>query len=110
MEMEGDSSPSPGVQPVVLREELHPPYYGKSYSESASRAFFTRYIEYKRRVENANTGGAVKRQVATVGQLVPSHVQAVFARLEHGEMKISSTRLATAINKHAGMQTAQMWI
>ena len=40
--------------------------------------------------------------VVTVGQLVPSHVQAVFARSEHGEMKISSTKLAAAIKKHAG--------
>ena len=100
--MAGDSTSSHSVQPVVLREELRPPYYGKYYSESASRAFYTRYIEYKRRVEHANIGGAVKHQVATVGQLVPSHVQAVFARLEHGEMKISSTKLAAAIKKYAG--------
>ena len=73
--MAGDSSNSPVMQPVVLREELRPPYYGKNYSESASRAFYTRYIEYKRRVEHANIGGAVKHQVATVGQLVPSQVR-----------------------------------
>ena len=102
IEMAGDSSSSPSVQPVVLREELRPPYYGKYYSESASRVFYTRYIEYKRHVEYANMGGAVKHQVATVGQLVPSHVQAVFARLEHGEMKISSTKLAAAIKEYAG--------
>ena len=72
IEMAGDSSSSPVVQPVVLREELRPPYYGNSYSESASRAFYTRYVEYKRRVEHANIGGAVKHQVATMGQLVPS--------------------------------------
>ena len=110
IEMAGDSTSSPSVQPAVLREELRPPYYGKRYSESASRAFYTRYIEYKRRVEHANIGGAVKHQVATVGQLVPSHVQAVFVRLEHGEMKISSTKLAAAIKNMRDMQTAQTWI
>ena len=96
--MAGDARSNPTVQPVALREALRPPRQWEILlGERISRAFYTRYIEYKRRVEHPNTGGAVQHQVATVGQLVPSHVQAVFAGLELGEMKISSTKLAAAI-------------
>ena len=102
IEMAGDSSSSPGVQPVVLREELRPPYYGKSYSESASRAFYTRYRRYKKRVKHARRRGAIRHQVVPVSELVPVHVQRVFARLEYGEIKITSQQLAGAIKKHAG--------
>ena len=45
---------------TVLREELRPPQYGAQFSEDASRTFNTKYLKYKRRVERANLGGAVK--------------------------------------------------
>ena len=43
---------------TVLREELRPPKYGTQLNEDASRTFHTKYLEYQRRVERANVGGA----------------------------------------------------
>ena len=47
------------VTPVVLREDTRPPAYGDKYSEGASRTFYTKYTEYKKRVAHANAGGAI---------------------------------------------------
>ena len=38
------------VTPVVLREDTRPFAYGDKYSEGASRTFYSRYTEYKKRV------------------------------------------------------------
>ena len=54
------------VMLVVLREELRPPQYGTQFSEDASRTFFTKYLEYERRVERANLGNAVKYQLVSM--------------------------------------------
>ncbi|CAN0249300.1 unnamed protein product, partial [Scytosiphon promiscuus] len=63
------------VTPVVLREDTRPPAYGEKYSEGASRAFYTKYAEYRKRVAHANAGGAVQREVVSMAELIPSHVQ-----------------------------------
>ena len=55
---------------TVLREELRPPQYGTQFSEDASRTFYTKYLEYERRVERANLGDAVKYQLVSMSQLV----------------------------------------
>ena len=60
-----------------------PPAYGDKYSEGASRTFYTKYTEYKTRVAHANAGGAIQREVVSMAELVPSHVQKVFARVYH---------------------------
>ena len=64
--------------PVVLREDTRPPAYGDKYFEGASRTFYSRYREYKKRVEHANAGGAIQREVVSMTELIPSHVKKTF--------------------------------
>ena len=91
------------VTPVVLREELRPPSYGTLYSERASRSFYTKYIDYKRRVKLGNgRGAAVMYPVVSMAQLVPTHLHRVFSRVFHDKSTITSLQLAAAIKKHAG--------
>ena len=65
---------------TVLRKELRPPQYGTQFSEDASRTFYTKYLEHKRRLERANVGGAVKYQLVSMSQLVEMPVQKMLAR------------------------------
>ena len=67
--------------PVVLREDTRPPAYGDKYPEGASRTFYTKYTEYKNRVAHANAGGAIQREVVSMAELIPSHVQSVCSRV-----------------------------
>jgi len=90
------------VTPVVLQNDTKAPYYGEKYSETASRTFYTRYVEYKKRVAHANTGGAVQRELAPMAQLIPNHVQRVFARVFKHTHPISPENLVAAVKKHAG--------
>ena len=70
------------VTPVVLRQDTRPPAYGDKYSEGASRTFYTKYTGYQR-VAHANAGGAIQREVVSMAELIPSHVQKGFARVYH---------------------------
>ena len=90
------------MTPIVLREELRPPSYGTLYFEQASRSFYTKYSECKRRVELANMGSAVVYPVVSTAQLVPTHLHRVFARVFHHKNTIMPLQLAAAIKKHAG--------
>ena len=69
------------VTPVVLREDTRPPTYWDKYYEGASRTFYIKYTEYKKRVAHANAGGAIQCEVMSIAELIPSHVQKVFARV-----------------------------
>ena len=89
------------VTPVVLREDTRPPAYGDKYSESASRTFYTKYAEYKKRVAHANAGGAIQREVVSMVELIPSHVQRGFARVYHESRTITPTQLVVAVESHA---------
>ena len=60
------------VTPVVLREDTRPPAYGDKYFEGASRTFYSRYMEYKKRVAHANAGGAIRREVVAIAELFPT--------------------------------------
>ena len=71
------------VTPVVLREDMRPPAHGDNYSEGASRTFYTKYTEYKKRVAHAYAGGTIQREVVSMAELIPSHVQKVFSRVYH---------------------------
>ena len=51
------------VTPVVLREDTRPPAYGDKYSKGASKMFYTKHTEYKKRVAHVNAGGAIQREV-----------------------------------------------
>ena len=62
-----------------LREELRPPKYGAQLNKDTSRIFFTKYLEYKRRVERANVGGAEKYQLVPISQLVIGRVRTTMA-------------------------------
>ena len=90
------------VTPVVLREDTRPPAYGDKYFEGASRTFYSRYMEYKKRVAHANAGGAIQREVVSMAELIPSHVQKVFARVYHATRTITPTQLVVAVQSHAG--------
>ena len=96
------STDNSAVTPVVLREELRPPQYGTRFTEVASRTFYTKYLEYERRVERANLGGAGKYQVASMAQLVDTPVQKVLARRFFNRSSITPQHLETAIKTHAG--------
>ena len=87
---------------MVLREDTRPPAYGDKYSEVASRTFYSRYMEYKKRVAHANAGGAIQREVVSMAELIPSHVQKVFARVYHATRTITPTQLVVAVQSHAG--------
>ena len=79
------------VTPVDLREDTRPPAYGDKYSEGASRTFYTKYTEYTKRVAHANAGGAIQREVVSMAELIPSHVQKVFARVYNESRTITPT-------------------
>ena len=81
------------VTPMVLREDTQPPAYGDKYSEGVSRTFYTYYTAYKKRVAHGNAGGATQREVVSMAELIPSHVQKVFARVYHESRSISPTQL-----------------
>ena len=85
------------VTPVVLREDTRPAAYGDKYSEGAARTFYTKYTEYKKRVEHANTGGAIQREVVSMAELILSHVQEVFACVYHEVRTIYPTQLVVAV-------------
>ena len=87
--------------PVVLREDTRPPAYGDKFSEGASRTFYTKYTECKKRVAHANAGGAIQREVVSMAKLIPSHVQKVFARVYHESRTISPPQLVVAVDSHA---------
>ena len=89
------------VTPVVLREDTRHPDYGDKYSEGASRTFYTKYTEYKKRVAHANARGAIQREVVSMAELIPSHVQKGFARVYHESRTITPTQLV-AVESHAG--------
>ena len=90
------------MTPVVLREDTQPPAYGDKYSEGASRTFYSRYREYKKRVAHANAGGAIQREVVSMTELIPSHVKNVFARVYHASRTTTPTQLEVAVESHAG--------
>ena len=89
------------VTPVVLREDTRPPAYGDKYFEGASRTFYIKYTEYKKRVAHANAGGARQREVVSIAELIPSHVQKVFARVYHDSRTITPTQLEVEVESHA---------
>ena len=76
------------VTPVVLREDTRPPAYEDKYFEGASRTFYMKYTEYKKRVAHANAVGAIQREVVSIAD-IPSHVQRVFARVYHESRTIT---------------------
>ena len=87
---------------VVLREDTQPPAYGYKYFEGASRTFYIKYTEYKKRVAHANAGGAIQREVVSMAEVIPSHVQKVFARVYHKSRTLNPTQLVVAVESHAG--------
>ena len=89
------------VTPVVLREDTRRPAYGDKYSEGAFRTSYTKYTEYKKRVAHANVGGAIQREVVSMAELIPSHVQKGFARVYHESRTITPTQLEVAVDSHA---------
>ena len=90
------------MTPVVLREDTRPPPYGDKYSEGASRTFYTKYTEHKKRAPHANAGGAIQREVVSMAEVIPSHVQKGFARVYHESRTITPMQLVDAVESHAG--------
>ena len=84
------------MTPVVLREDTRPPAYGDKYFEGASRTYI-KYTEYKKRVAHANAAGAIQREVVSIAELIPSHVQKVFARVYHESRTITPTQLEVCL-------------
>ena len=72
------------------------------YSEGASGTFYTKYTESKKRVAHANVGDAIQREVVSMAELMPSHVQKMFARVYHESRTITPTQLVVAVDSHGG--------
>ena len=85
-----------------VREDTRPPALGDKYSEGVSRTFYSRYTEYLKRVAHANAGGAIQREVVSMADIIPSHVQNVFARVYNASRTITPTHLEVAIESHDG--------
>ncbi|CAN0205658.1 unnamed protein product, partial [Scytosiphon promiscuus] len=92
--------------PVVIGEQLNPPRYGDSWSEEASRIFLAAFLEYEKRVTDANAEGVVRRQVMGVSQLIPLFVQRCFGQHFYGRREVTNEELFTALKDHAGYTTA----
>ena len=84
--------------PVVMGEQLDPPKYGESWSEAASRVFFTSYREYEQRVKFANAEGVLRRQLMCVSQLIPVYVQRCFARHYYQRQVLTAEELLNALS------------
>ena len=93
---------------TVLREELRPPQYGAQFSEDASRTFNTKYLKYKRRVERANLGGAVKYILVSMSQLVEMPVQKMLARRFFNRGSITQQQLELLLRHMLGMKRPRM--
>ena len=92
----------PNVTPVVLAGDTRPPTYGGKYSDSAFRKFYTKYTEHKKRVAHASAGGAIQREVVSMAELTPRHVQKVFARVYHESLTMTPKQLVVSVESHAG--------
>ncbi|CAM9314270.1 unnamed protein product [Scytosiphon promiscuus] len=92
--------------PVVIGEQLNPPKYGDSSSEEASRIFLSAFLEYEKRVTDANAEGIVRRQVMGVSQLITLYVQRYFGQHFHGRREVTNEELLSALKNHAGYTTA----
>ena len=92
---------------TVLREELRPRKYGTQLNEDASRTFHTKHLEYKRRVERANAGGAEKYQLVSMSQLVNMPVQKRLARRFFNKVSITPQQLEETIETHAGHEETE---
>ena len=89
------------MTPVILLEDTRPPAYGDNYSEGASKTFYTKYMEYKKRVAQAHAGSAIQHEVVSMAELIPSHVQKGFARVYDESRTITPTQLEVAVESHA---------
>ena len=67
-----------------------------------STSKYNKYTEYKKRVAHVNAGGAIQREVVSITELIPIHVQKVFARVYHESRTITPTQLEVAVESHAG--------
>ena len=67
------------MTPVVLREDARPPACEDMYSEGASRTFYTKYTEYKKRVAHANAEGALQREVVSMAAYSESRAEMFFS-------------------------------
>ena len=60
------------------------------------------YTEYEKRVAHANAGGAIQREVVSMAELIPSHVQKGFTRVYLESRIIAPMQLVVAVESHAG--------
>ena len=97
------------VTPVVLREDRRPPAYGDKYFEGASRTFYIKYTEYKKRVAHANAGGAIQREVVSIAELIPSHVHKVLLACTINPAQLLLRSLKLRLRAMLGMVRALKW-
>ena len=97
------------VTPVVLREDTRPPAYRDKYSEGASRTFYTKYTEYKKRVAHANAGGDVQREVVSTAERISSHVQNVLQACTMNRAPVLRRVLWLGLRAMLGMVRVQRW-
>ena len=86
-------------------EQLDPPKYRELWREAASRVFFASYREYDQRVKFANSEGVVRRQLMSVGQLIPVYVQRCFAQQYYQRKVLTAEEFLNPLKQHAGYST-----
>ena len=71
--------------------------------------FYIRYTEYKKRVAHANAGGAIQREVVSIAELIPSHVQNVLLACTMNRTQVLLRSLKLRLRAMQGMVRAQRW-
>ena len=92
--------------PDAMGEQLDAPKYRELWREAASRVFFASYREYDQHVKFANSAGVVRRQLMSVGQLIPVYVQRCFAQQYYQRKVLTAEELLNPLKQHR--VTAQM--
>ena len=85
------------------------PAHGDKYSEGASRTFYTKYTEYKKRVAHANAGGDVQREVVSTAERISSHVQKVLQACTMNRAPVLRRVLWLGLRAMLGMVRVQRW-
>ena len=88
-----------------MGEQLDAPKYRELWREAASWVFFASYREYDQCVKFANSEGVVRRQLMSVGQLIPVYVQRCFAQQYYQRKVLTAEEFLNPLKQHAGYST-----
>ena len=90
-----------GLTNVVLGNGPKVPVYGRRYSQQNSLKFYTKYAEYERSLELANSGQTFQRPLLQVAQLLPKSIRSCLSRVYFDGTELEENDLREALAKHA---------